>query len=141
MNTKPWSHLPNARLIDWVLQSVKDNLELWDSAWDEACGAAMDAAWEKAWIATENADRLAARDAALDAARHVTRDAAWDALVALVAYDDCDRYLQMNYEQLQVYAILSERPQAILLLPMKWVQEHKQGENHELLDTYRSSCV
>lgn len=50
-------------------------------------------------------------------------------LLALVAYDDCDRYLQMSYDELQVWAKLSEQPQAVLLLPLKWVQEHE----HEAL--------
>ena len=90
---KPWSHLPNARLIDYVLASVKENSDIWVRA------------------------RHAARNAARNAAR--------DSILALVAYDDCDAYLGISYEQLKVYALLGERPQAILLLSLKRVQEHE----------------
>ena len=125
-----WSQLPNAALIDWVLQSVKDNPELWDAAWDlDRDARSVARAWEKAWMATENADRIAARDAVEEAS--ILGKTAWDALAALVAYDDCDGYLQMTYEQLHAWALLSETPQSVLLLPLKWVQEHE----HECLVT------
>lgn len=52
-------------------------------------------------------------------------------LLALVAYDDCDGYLQMSYDELQIWAELSGQPQAVLLLLLKWVQEHE----HEALVT------
>ena len=134
-----WSHLPNAHHIDWVFNSAKNNPELWDAARD----AARDAAWDAAW----DAARYAVRDAAWDAARYAAWDAAWKAtsaaaryatryadryaawatargmISALVAYDDCDHFLNMNYEKLQVWAVLSEDPRAILLLPMVYVRE------------------
>ena len=140
---QPWSQLPNAALIDWVLQSMKDNPKLWDAAWGAAWGAAWDAAWDAALDAARdaarkadryvawNAARIAVRTLIVVAARDATwiaaRDAAWCALAALVAYDDCNEYLAMTYEQLHAWAILSESPQAILLLPMKWVQEHEHN--------------
>ena len=40
MSTK-WSHLPNAHLIDWVLESVKTDPEAWKAAWDAAWDAAI----------------------------------------------------------------------------------------------------
>ena len=116
---KEWSHLPNARHIDWVLASFKETPELWNAAraaaWDAARAAAWDAArdaaWENVWIAA----RFAARAAAFDAA--------FDVISALVAYDDCDKFLSMSYERLKVWAVLSEDPRAVLLLPMIYVKE------------------
>jgi hypothetical protein len=63
----------------------------------------------------------AARDAVRVMAWGVTRNAAWDAardaVLALVAYDDAAKYLDMPMDQLRVWAILSEEPAAVLLLP------------------------
>jgi hypothetical protein len=134
-----WSHLPNAHHIDWVLASLKENPELWD--------AARDAAWDEAWDTARAEAMSAARDAVWDAARDAARDAAWsaawyaargagwsaardapraaarDAISALVAYDDCDQFLNMPYEKLKVWTVLSEDPRAVLLLPMVYVKE------------------
>ena len=148
-----WSQLPNAHLIDWALESVKNNPHMWSCAWDVTWHAARHAAWHAAWHAARNAAWHAARNAAYDAAynaalsaawnaaynvtwneahnatwneaRNAARLAAWDSILALIVYDDCQKYLDMTYDQLKVYALLSERPQAILLLPMKWVQENE----------------
>ena len=120
-----WQHLPNASHIDWVIGSVKTHSREWADAHNAARDAARAEAWNAAWNAARDAaldaDRSAAWNAALDAAR----DAAWEVILALVAYDDCDQYLSMSYEQLLTYAILSERPQAVLLLPLKWIQENE----------------
>ena len=137
----PWSHLPNAPLIDWVLQSLKTDPEKWISALDAAWDAAGDEAWNEAEAAAYNATRAAHRAAAYNATvnaalntdkclasntnRLAARAATWSVNFALVAYDDCSQYLDLSYEQLLTYATLSERPQAVLLLPLKWVQEHE----------------
>ena len=118
-----WAHLPNAHHIDWVIESIRRNLGTWstsflDRTWFTAVrNDAVNAAYDEEW----NQDRNLAWDAALDAAQ----DAIWDAILALIAYDDCDQYLQMSYEQLLAWATLSEKPQAVLLLPLKWIQEHE----------------
>ena len=132
---KEWSNLPNAHHIDWVLASLKENPELWDAArdaaWDEAWDtaraeamsaardavwdAARDAAWTEAWSEAWDTSSGAARDAPRAAARSV--------ISALVAYDDCDQFLNMPYEKLKVWTVLSEDPRAILLLPMVYVKE------------------
>ena len=147
---KPWSHLPNASLIDWVLESLRTDLGKWTAArtatWSTSHGTTHLAAWSAARDAARvtdlyaawRADRIAAWCAALQATRDAERDGwgytAWDeagcaqaagAVLALVAYDDCDQYLAMGYDELLTYAILSERPQAVLLLPLKWIQEHE----------------
>ena len=119
-----WSPLPNARLIDWVIASVKANPEKWSGAEDAVLNATRDAGWTTAWIAARRSINNAARRSALDASWSTSQASAYDVILALVAYDDCDQYLSMSYEQLLTYAVLSERPQAVLLLSLKWVQEH-----------------
>jgi hypothetical protein len=125
-----WGHLPNAKHIDFVLESVKYNPDDWDLAWvadwDPVMYQARDTAWGLAW----DLGRKAAWDAAGDAARDAARDAAWgtssgldarlaakNAILALIAYDDCAYMLDMDYEELKTYAIISENSVAILLLP------------------------
>ena len=125
--SKAWSHLPNAHHIDWVLASLKETPELWGVAWsaarDAARAAAWDAAWDAAWSAARDAAWSAAWSAARDAARTAASAAAGDAISALVSYDDCDQFLSMSYEQLKLWAVLSEDPRAVLLLPMVYVRE------------------
>jgi hypothetical protein len=115
-----WSHLPNAHHIDRVLESVKSHPEIWDATWDKAWDAATNAATNaardtdhnEAWDAALGA-RLTARGADWLAAR----DAAWNAIIALIAYDAASKYLDMPSDHLRVWAILSETPAAVLLLP------------------------
>ena len=130
-----WSHLPNAHHIDWVLASLKENPELWDAArdaawteaWDTARAEAMSAARDAVWDAARDAAWAEAWSEAWDtssgAARDAPRAAARDAISALVAYDDCDQFLNMPYEKLKVWTVLSEDPRAVLLLPMVYVRE------------------
>ena len=118
---KEWSHLPNADHIDWVLKSLNENPELWNSAW----AAARDADWVAARVAARDTACMA-RCEAWFAARDtacMARCEAWFAIEALIAYDDCDRFLDMSYEKLQIWAVLSEDPRAVLLLPMVYVKE------------------
>ena len=132
MNT-PWSLLSNARLIDWVLESLRTRSEVWDQLW-----MSWDASRTPAWNTARMSVRLPIERAPIwGMARAATRDATRDAnggwtgsvdygvILALISYDDCDQYLDMTYDQLLIYAILSERPQAVLLLPLKWIQEHE----------------
>jgi hypothetical protein len=127
---KPWSDSPNARYIDWVLASIKKNPEIWYAAWEAVEPAVLkDVAWIGTRNEVRNSARAVARAVAWDAARNATdRSSEVDAaarhvLAALIAYDDCDQYLALGYEKLKVYAVLSEKPQAILLLPMAYVRE------------------
>jgi hypothetical protein len=122
---KPWSDLPNAHHIDWVLESIKENPKLWVVARGAARGAGVAAAWaavDAAWNVAEDAARSEARDAVW-AAAYVADAYVTDAAIALVAYDDCDQYLALGYEKLRVYAALSGKSQAVLLLPMAYVRE------------------
>jgi hypothetical protein len=116
-----WSHLPNAHHIDRVLESVKSHPEIWDADWS----AARCTAWNAAWGAAHSAALSASRIAALDASKVAAWNTSWgaakiatmDATAALIAFDDASKYLDMPVEQLRVWAILSEEPAAVLLLP------------------------
>ncbi|MBU3748728.1 MAG: hypothetical protein FGM36_15875, partial [Burkholderiaceae bacterium] len=133
------SDLPNAQHIDWVVESLKTHPEMWGrtwlavydedrneaqcEAWHAAYYAAYTAAWDPArGAAMWSAAWYAAWDAAWYAAWVATRDSAWyaaqGAILALVAYDDCDQYLDMTSEELKVWALLTEHPAAVLLLPL-----------------------
>ena len=120
--TTAWSHLPNAVHIDRILASIKAHPEEWSAAWRSPVLSRMGtlAAWRAAWVAAP----LAARGAAGAAAGHAAGHAAWGALeaarsaiVALVAWDDSSKWLDMPSEKLQVWAALSEDSACILLLP------------------------
>jgi hypothetical protein len=120
-----WSHLPNARHIDRVIESAESHPEIWSASWNASWNATMaayDAARDAAWVAAaRSAARDATRDAAMDAASDATRGAAWyaawAATAALIVYDDASKYLEMPVDQLRFWAILSEIPAAILLIP------------------------
>ena len=108
-----WAHLPNAKHIDWVLRSVKENPQAWDAAWN----AAQNAAWDAARNAARDAARGAAWNATWDATWGVARGAAWDAIHALIAWDACAVLLDYTPDQLRAYYALSDDPAALLLLP------------------------
>ena len=140
-----WSHLPNAAHIDCVLASVKAHPDswaavgyaarsaAWSAVWDAARGAvrpaaynaAYNAAYDAAYDAARGAARGAAQDAAWDAAWDAARDAArgaaydmaWGSIAALIAWDDCAKYLNMTSDKLKVWTALSNDPACILLLP------------------------
>ena len=103
-----WADLPNAKHIDRVIASVRQNPEKWKAAYDAAWKAAYDAAWKAVWGSS--------RELALAAARNVARDAAWGAIIALIAYDDCAYLPDQNPDHVKVLAGLGVES-AVLLLP------------------------
>ena len=105
-----WSHLPNAHHIDRVIESSNKHPEIWVAAW----ASAGPVAWDAAWDSIGNAARSAAWNAAAGRTRLPTNR---NAVMALIAYDDSAKYLDMTSEQLRTWTILSEDPAAILLLP------------------------
>jgi hypothetical protein len=126
-----WSHLPNAHHIDWVLVSAQMHPELWTTAWNLAQDATKDAS--RPLIADEN--RIEAWNSARDIARVIIGNAntawystmilanryaishpVWDAILALIAYDDCEQYLSMSSEELQAWALVTQHPAAVFLL-------------------------
>jgi hypothetical protein len=127
-----WSDLPNAKYIDLVLASMNKNPAARDAAW----AAAWDTAWDTAWAAARTAASDAARDAACGAARNAAwdkvwdtvwnarwnavsdaaRNAVWSALVALIAWDDCNYLLEETPENVKMLALLGNQA-AVLLYP------------------------
>jgi len=128
-----WSHLPNSHHIDWVIESLKRNPELWTKAcitrnnafglysknnnWTDIDGFeiwdVLDESRDIAWInIKENIEKFAIWFTKYSVGGKAS-DTAWDAILALIAYNDCDQYINMGYEKLQFYAIFSEKPQAI----------------------------
>ena len=140
-----WSNLPNAKHIDWVIQSLKDNPREWAVVFNAAYGAARgaardaarDAAKDAAWAAERDAAWEAARDAAWAAARDAARGAAWggawDAILVLVAYDDIEHYFFSSYEELRLISELSQHPAAILLLPAIKTRELIEAKNERVV--------
>ncbi len=108
--TTAWSHLPNAKHIDRVIASVKAHPDAWRAPWE----AAWDWAWDRAWEALKAQARETARMAARDAAGG---SAARDAVLALIAWDNSAKFLDMTSDELKMWSILSEDPACILLLP------------------------
>jgi len=116
-----WSHLPNAVHIDRVLTSATAYPDYWNEAYEAALlvqgyGAAYGMTWDVARSAAYYVAYYAARAAAeraLGAPGYVARGA----IMALIVYDDCAKYLDMPSDQLRVWATLSEKPAAILMLP------------------------
>jgi len=151
-----WSHLPNARLIDWVLKSLKTDPNAWKAAWGKARDAewaTWDAAWNKgtaeagaADAAWWNAANVAAWRAAAYSAQKAA-EAAWEAwaaweasdawkpaagaILALIVDDNAAQCLHIKLDKLKVWAILSEKPAARLLIPANkiWQREHARAEN------------
>ena len=113
-----WSDLPNAQHIDRVLASVKAHPEIWRAAFDPAWVAFYSVAHDVANDEIYNAARGTTWYATRQAVRHdAAFDVTWGAIKALIAYDDCDQYLNMPSDKLRVWAYLSEHPAAVLLLP------------------------
>jgi hypothetical protein len=129
-----WAHLPNAHIIDAILDSAKAHPEKWFAAWDSAWASVrsveLDAAWESAWDAardvTRETEREAAWESAWDSARKVAKTAAWDLISALIVWDDSADILRMPLDDITVLA-KRDNPAAVLLLTAAHVM-HKHPE-------------
>ena len=132
--TSAWAHLPNAAHIDRVIASVLSNPVQWTETWVMVHGfgrvpeynAAWDAAhdilkehgryteWTESWVMVHGFEREA-WSKAWYAARDAVRGAAWGAILALIAYDDCAHMLDSDPGELAILAAFGD-PRAILLL-------------------------
>ena len=123
-----WRHgVQLDRLAAWNAARQVVRVQSRNTEWDAAQQAAREAGWS-AQIAAREAARhtswLAARSVLLaqgrEAAWAVARDAAWnavrDAILALIAYDDCAYMLDSEPGELAIVAEFGNR-NAILLLP------------------------
>ena len=124
MTQTAWAHLPNAKHIDGVIDSLKTHPKKWNAACDAAYDMAWYAARTAACTAANNAARTTAYNAVWDAARYNAWYAAWDAarnaaddaILALVAYDDCAYMIESEIGELKIIAAFGDT-RAILLLP------------------------
>jgi len=141
-NTTAWADLPNANYIDIILGLLKKENTAWDAAkgaaWDAARYAASDAAYYAArdaiYDAADDAARDAAFNAAWDAADNSAKVAAYDAVRALIAWDDCGALLDENPEDVKIMGLLGNQA-AVLLYPACFVlNKSKELENNVSFD-------
>lgn len=123
--SKAWSHLPNAHHIDWVLKSVRENSELWALAFNDIWNAdtKFRTNFSAACEAIPSYIDYFFEDITMPAKNFSAEFLAHKVISALIAWDDCDRFLAMPYEKLKVWAVLSEDPRAVLLLSMVYLKE------------------
>lgn len=110
-----WSHLPNAVHIDRILGSIKSHPAQWYAAWEAIMCTVWDDARKNSMDEARNNVRKGGRLVAWNAAWDVAW-AARDALLCLVAYDDCAYMLDSEVGELKILAALGDE-KAILLLP------------------------
>ena len=112
---RAWSHLPNAAHIDAILADVQARPEVWDAGWYALIGPALDTAWDAAWRRALDAGRVVAWGAA-----RVNYRAAWDAIRALIAWDESAALLDLTPDALRTIISTCDgdvKHQAVLLLP------------------------
>ena len=110
--TTTWAHLPNAVHIDRVLASGKANPGQWKKLW--VSGRAV--AWVEAQNVLKDQGRSAVWEEVRDAARDTPQYAVLEAILALVAYDDCAYMLDSDPGELAILAKFGD-PRAVLILP------------------------
>ena len=111
--TTDWAHLPNAPHIDRVIAIANVSPHCRAVGWDKEWWAApRDAAWSKAWNTVQDAGRSAEYKAAWLEAWYFARNA----IVALIAYDDCAYMLDSDPGELAILAAFGDH-RAVLILP------------------------
>ncbi len=130
-----WSHLPNAVHIDRVIASIPTELSKW-SVTNELIERMVETSNRKdLWKNTSITNTLTNNDAAWNAIWAEIKDlvnkqnniihgiglakargALWDALAALMAWDDCAYMLDSEPGELAIIAALGDE-RAIMLLP------------------------
>lgn len=116
-----WSDLPNASLIDWVISNLRQQPNTWHMS-----KAHPKAARDAAWAAIQDAARDALwYEVRRQAVRPVYRPAASDALLALVAWDDCAELLDANPDHVYTLALLGH-PASMLLHPTVFIRRKQE---------------
>ena len=144
MTTKEWSHLPNAEHIDWVLETLEKNPEVWGVAlnavnFDSKCAlrrdalyaarrASWDAGWSAAWDAAWEASRRASWISASIATLSEARRAAWCAITAVISWNSSNELLDKSVKEITKLARAGDHA-AVLLLPAVIVK-HKLKEKN-----------
>ena len=116
MTQTAWSHLPNAKHIDWVIASAKKHPKKWaiqskryqDDAWQKA--------WQATWRKAKDLSRISIWHLVWEAAGNLQPGATRVVMAALVAYDDCAYMIESDVDELKLLAALGD-PKAKLLLP------------------------
>jgi hypothetical protein len=129
-NGTAWAGLPNARYIDWVIESMTQYPDLWlapagrskDALTHTAYHAAWEAAWARAWAVASD-DEVSTAKAAVwvlatgcswCSARQAVMGGALDTLLALLAYDRCGYLIESDPGEVEFLAALGD-PGALLL--------------------------
>jgi len=110
-----WDHLPNAVHIDRIVTSFRNNSEQWTGAWGACQLVEHHAAWNQVRRDLMSAGWNESRNKALSEDVAPVWGTAWDAILALVAYDDSAKYLDLPIDQLKMLYALTEHPACILL--------------------------
>lgn len=136
MSTK-WKHLPNAKYIDAVIASANAYILVWDRVakpGDTSVSENIRIAWSDTWKLAIAGGRELELDLVGDAVyRQViypaARNAVWEAVLALITWDDCAYMLESDPGELEILARLGDR-KAILMLPAcKVLKSIKEIEN------------
>ena len=124
-NLLSWQDLPNVAHIERILADLQANPGNWSKSWRAVKSktgmlvrtTAMYNAWDKTVEQNRNQSWHEVWDSMADAAKSMdARDAAEQAVWALVTWDDAGDYLDMTQAQLEML-VKSDDPKAILLLP------------------------
>ena len=127
-----WDNLPNATHIDQVLADLKSHPGEFDVAeparrgmrgWAARVASVTAGSAAAVRVSWQAAAWVVARDAAHAHAPSAAWDTAWDATLALIAWDHSAKYLTMSSERLMIWGELSDDPACVLLLPYVRVRE------------------
>lgn len=114
-----WDHLPNAKHIDRILASLKADFEIWNRAYHETLVEDKARVFIQAFalIQPNDLDTLYTIKTAMNdlSWSYSAVEAATDALIALVAYEDSAKYLELSVDQLNMLYQLNEHPACFLL--------------------------
>lgn len=119
-----WSHLPNASLIDRVLEDVRARPDAWDVL-DAVSAASRRAAWDSAWDAAR-----AAGGVAWDEVWRTVwtwSPAARDPILALIAWPDSAYLLDTDPEQVRLLGLLDHQPSVLLYPASLALHNHKEA--------------
>ena len=109
--TSAWAHLPNAAHIDRVIASVLSNPVQWTWVASDPVRHPM---WDVRGEAYEVV-RKQGRSSVWEEGRLSVLDGARDAILALIAYDDCAYMIDSDPSELAILAAFGD-PRASLLL-------------------------
>jgi hypothetical protein len=114
-----WDHLPNAIHIDCILASLQADFEIWNRAYHETLVEDKAHVFIQAFAFMQPNDldtfhtiQTVMRDLSWSCS---AVDAAMDPILALVAYEDSAKYLELSVDQLNMLYQLNEHPACFLL--------------------------